>query len=661
MNKIKVLSDEIANRIAAGEVIERPASIVKECVENSIDAGANEIIVKINNGGRDFIQIIDNGHGMSEEDAFLAFERHATSKISTADDIVHISTMGFRGEALPSISSISIFQIITKTADDEMATELNFKGGKLDTVMKTSANNGTTITVKNIFYNVPARRKFLKTEPVEYKHILNYLHYQSVLFPNIRFVFFSNGKEKFNYPATNTIEERMLDIFGTVFKNQNFIYFKKEAQLIKISGYLEDVSFSNKGNMLDTHYIFVNRRYINDKIIYSAIKNAYDPFIKKYKTFEGGKLPNYILFIDINPEEIDVNVHPAKTEIRFRNNTAVYNFVRESVYESLFDARNEEFGFNMINPERDNRRMENGKWRMENEPVATISGCHNSRSGGVTLRPIPNSVAAEFTSVPPSVAELASVPSSSMPADNKPTGNDLQNLYAALEIKNQKSNYADLTLLPTEKISHHNALSNHILSTIREDYIPLWQLHNTYIFIQIPDGFVAIDQHAAHERILFEKLLKNIDNNKPNSQKLVFPLVIDLPNYLSENTKTIIDENNEILYNLGFTVKSFSGNSIVIDEIPSELGFWDGGNVFIDILKQLQEEITNIKDFRIASAMSVACKASVKAGKKLTKREMHELIEELFKCDFPFQCPHGRPLIIKLTLNDLEKMFKRIE
>ncbi|MCL2063591.1 MAG: DNA mismatch repair endonuclease MutL [Candidatus Cloacimonetes bacterium] len=645
MKKIKILPDEVANRIAAGEVIERPASVVKECVENSIDAGATEIIIKIVNGGRDMIQIVDNGHGMSEEDAFLAFERHATSKISSADDIVHISTMGFRGEALPSIASVSIFQMITKTEHDDIATEINFKGGRLDSVQKTAAKTGTSITVKNIFFNVPARRKFLKSEPVENKHILNYIHYQSVLFPNISFIFFHNGKEKLNYPITNSIKERMLDIFGTSFENQRFIFFSKEFPFIKISGYLQEIRHTEQKNLLDTHYIFVNRRFINDKTIYSAIKNGYEPFLAKYRFFEGGKLPNYIIFIDINPEEIDVNVHPAKTEIRFRNNSAVYGFVKDAVYESLLKeleqttlSRPDSFPIgksfveqlNHKSPVINNEKKENDinlNWNPKNDflnPVNESSGSTQNRENTVTINKPPSSYEHRYNE-------------------------EITNPY--LHDRQTES---------ASPISQNSSSTLEILNTLKEDYIPLWQLHNTYIFIQVEDGFIAIDQHAAHERILFEKLLKNIDNKRPNRQKLVFPLVIDLPNYLSENIKNLITENEETLGNLGFVVKSFSGNSIVIDEIPSELDYWDGGNIFVEILEQLQDEMNEIKDFRIASAMSVACKGSIKAGKKLTKREMHELINELFTCKFPYQCPHGRPLIIKITLREIEKLFKRI-
>ena len=678
MGKIKILSEEVANRIAAGEVIERPASVVKECVENSIDAGATEIIVKILNGGKDFIQIIDNGSGMTEEDAFLAFERHATSKIRSVDDIVHIATMGFRGEALPSIASISHFQLITKTEADVIATELNFSGGKLDSVKKTAANKGTSIIIKNIFFNVPARRKFLKSEPVEYKHILNYMHYQSVLFPQISFILYHNHKEKFNYPATDSIENRMLDIFGTTFKKQKFLYFSNELPIIKISGYLQDIEKQDADIFMDAHYLFVNRRFINDKTVYSAIKSAYEPFLKKYRFFEQGKLPNYIIFIDIVPEEIDVNVHPAKTEIRFRNIGAVYQFVKESIYNCL---NNQE-----------QKKYEATRIKVSSVPMAT------------PLTPSEQKIAQNLFQIPEKKQnaekiELFDVSKNFFNNDipkldseekivfkqnddtklitksQNITIHDIEKDIAAdkrinsdigHDFSSVKKSESEITK-GWESVKNQNEINNAfnaehymILKTLKDDFIQLWQMHNSYIFIQVDDGMVVLDQHAAHERILYEKLLKNIDNKKPNKQKLIFPLVIDLPNYLSENLVQLISDNNETFNNLGFSVKTFSGNSIVVDEIPSELEFWDGGNIFIEILKQLQDELSQTKDFRIASAASVACKAAVKAGEKLTKKEMHELITELFTCEFPFQCPHGRPLIFKMTLTELEKRFKRI-
>jgi len=614
MPRVKVLSEEVANRIAAGEVIERPASVVKECVENSIDAGATEVTVKIINGGRDFIQIIDNGIGMSEDDAFLAFERHGTSKIHTVDDIQHIQTLGFRGEALPSMASVSRLQLVTKTAEDELATELNFNGGKLEQMKKTSANNGTSITIQNLFFNVPARRKFLKTEPVEYKHIMNYLHYQAICFPHISFVLISNQKEKFNFPKTNTIEARMLDIFGTSFTHQSFLYFTQDAQIIKLSGYLQDVDVAQQNQPIDTHYLFVNNRYIFDKTIYSAIRSAYDPFIKKYHQFDGGKLPSYILFLQISPEEIDINVHPAKTEIRFKNIGAVYQFVKDAIYKTLQNA--EEDRYKKTDMKIGSVPMQSPLTPAEAIIAKEISDRKWQETGGNVKRetqhnaPYPTLQGTSFTS----------------PQHTRPTFDSVKQFF-----------------------------------TQGEDSLSLWQLHNTYIFVQTEDGFWLIDQHAAHERITYEKLLKNIEEKRPNKQKLVFPIVIDLPAVFSEEIKQTIETNQQVLEDMGFTIKSFSGNSVVIDEIPSEIGVWDGGNIFIEILKQLQDELATTTDFRVASAASVACKASIKAGKRLTKREMYELITELFTCEFPFHCPHGRPLIFKMSLTDIEKVFKRIE
>ncbi|MCL1827133.1 MAG: DNA mismatch repair endonuclease MutL [Candidatus Cloacimonetes bacterium] len=671
MGKIKILSEEVANRIAAGEVVERPASVVKECVENAIDAGATEIIVKIVNGGKDFIQIIDNGSGMSEEDAFIAFERHATSKISSADDITHIDTMGFRGEALPSIASVSRFQLITRSDKDQTATEINFSGGRLDLVQQTASNKGTTITVKNLFYNVPARRKFLKTEPVEYRHILNYMHYQAVLFPNISFIFYNNDKEKFNYPITGDVEKRMLDIFGTTFTKQNLLFLQKDTAIIKINGYLQDIDSPTATNLtkndsftpaqnsfFDVHYVFVNRRFINDKTVYSAIKSAYEPFLKKYRFFESGKLPNYILIIDIDPEEIDVNVHPAKTEIRFRNPAAVYQFVKETIYDCLYDKE--------MNAYNDTKN------KLSSLPLSSPLSQREQFIAQEILNPV-----SEKPASPPAPLTTPVTP------ENQAKGISIKDIERSiLPIQRSNQNFTQnhpskpsapvYTATPAIEKGWQSIYNPHeqnqrfaadqieILKTLKEEFIPPWQLHQTYILIQTDSGFVAIDQHAAHERILYEKLLKNIENKKPNKQKLLFPLVIDLPTFLSESLMEVISQNIETFSDLGFTVKTFSGNSIVLDDIPSEIEYWDGGNIFLDILQQLQDELAHTKDFRIASAASVACKAAIKAGKKLTKKEMIELVNELFTCEFPFQCPHGRPLIIKISLTDIEKMFKRI-
>ena len=334
MGKIKILSENVSNRIAAGEVIERPFSVVKELVENSIDAGATQIVVNIVNGGKDLIQVIDNGKGMSEDDAQLAFERHATSKISNVEDIIHVNSLGFRGEAIPSIASVSHFTLITKTEDADTATEISYDSGRLLMIKQTSAVTGTQITVKKLFMRIPARRKFLKTEPVEFKHILNYMHYQSVLYPNISFILTNNGRERFNYPAVETIDQRLLDIFGTGFSKINFLRIEKAWNSIKMMAYIELIENTEK-RIEDIRYLFVNGRYIKDKTVFAALRSALEPFLKKYNHFQMGNLPMHILFLDIEPELVDVNVHPAKLEIRFRENQMVYQFVKQTILEAI--------------------------------------------------------------------------------------------------------------------------------------------------------------------------------------------------------------------------------------------------------------------------------------------------------------------------------------
>jgi DNA mismatch repair protein MutL len=642
MPKVRVLPDEVANNIAAGEIIERPASVVKECVENAIDADATEIIVKIQNGGRDLIQIIDNGHGMSEEDVFLAFERHATSKIRTVDDITHISTMGFRGEALPSIASVSHFNIITRAEGDELATELNFSGGKLDYMQKTAAKTGTTVSVKNIFFNVPARRKFLKTEPVEYKHILSYLHYQSVLFPQIGFALVNNNKEKFHYPATRDIYDRMLDVFGTAFTQQNFTFFSTGNHHLKFYGYIQDIEVSEQNLLLDARYLFVNRRFIYDKVIYAAIKGAYEPFLKKYRFFDSGKLPNYILFIEIAPEDIDVNVHPAKTEIRFRNINPVYQFVKDTLYETLHA--------------REMKRYNTTREKLSSLPlISPLTPSEAIIAKEIFQQPKDDNAKQSRNPALPDVEYAQLIPTD--------VSRDVPEVSAVLSQTPAvaQATTPSPTIEKPERVTPAQSHEAHIiLKALLQETVPLWQLHNTYIFVQVDDGFVAIDQHAAHERILYEKLLANIESKKPNKQQLVFPIVIDLPKVFSDEIMKLISQNQDTLENMGFSIKSFSGSTIVIDELPAEISYWDGGDMMIQILHQLHDELNHTCDFRIASAASVACKAAIKAGKKLSKKEMTELITDLFKCDYPLQCPHGRPLIIRVSLTEIEKMFKRI-
>ena len=326
MNRIHILSEDVSNKIAAGEVIERPVSVVKELVENSIDAGATLITVSIENGGKELIQVSDNGSGMSADDALLAFERHSTSKIKTVDDITHIETLGFRGEALPSIASVSNLTLITKDADSEVATQIEYQFGRLVGVNQISANQGTTVSVKALFKELPARRKFLRSSQTELHHILRYLHYQAILNPALGIKLYVDGNQRLSFVPAQNREERMGEVFGSGFFNDDIIPINIEKEGYKLEGYifgLEDRS----DKLIDMQYIFINGRFIPDKTVKHAIKSAYEPFILKTRAWQKGNIPPYILLLVVPADQIDVNVHPAKMEVRFREQQKVHSLI----------------------------------------------------------------------------------------------------------------------------------------------------------------------------------------------------------------------------------------------------------------------------------------------------------------------------------------------
>lgn len=609
MGKIKVLSEEVANRIAAGEVVERPVSVVKELVENSIDAEATRITIQIEDGGKRLIQVTDNGSGMSEDDAMQCFERHATSKIRTATDIFNISSLGFRGEALPSIASVSNLTMITRDENSELASRVEFDAGRLKDFSKTSGNIGTTITIRKLFANVPARKKFMKTTAVEFKHIINYIHYQSVLYPGIQFRFSADGKEKLNYPAVSDLEKRFQAVFGSDFLRHDLIAVDSASNGMHLSGYIYGLDDKVEG-FNDYRYIYVNGRFIRDKIIYHSIHAAYEPFIKKHRIFQQGKTPPYILFLKLEPTEVDFNVHPAKLELRFIDPGKVHSFVKNTLNSALLNY--EEKRFEQLKSKLSNSTI-------DNESIKQGAKLFSDRSDKKRFSDVKK---------------------------------ELKQIYQP-DIFRQHS---ETDRILEEKFT---ARGSSIFLRSEEEVINPWQLHQSYIFVQVEEGLMVIDQHAAHERIIYEKILHRIHGAPAQTQKLLFPIVIELPSHLSNTIPQILAENLPVFARIGFGIKTFSGNSIVIDEIPVELEDWDGGDIFIEIIRQLEDEFAETEDFRDSIAKSVACKAAVKAGRKMGKKEMLALINDLFACEVPYYCPHGRPLIIKMPLAEFEKRFKR--
>jgi DNA mismatch repair protein MutL len=629
MNRIHILADDVSNKIAAGEVIERPASVVKELVENAVDAGATQITVAIENGGRDLIQVSDNGSGMSPDDALLAFERQATSKIKTVGDIIQINTLGFRGEALPSIASVSNLTLVTRDGESDIATQVDFDFGRLLKVGQTSSNQGTNIIVRGLFKALPARRKFLKSAQAELRHILKYVHYQAVLHPGIGFKLFVDGSQKLAFVAAQKREERMGEVFGSGFFNDDIIPIKAESEGYALEGYifgLEDRS----DKLVDMQYSFINGRYITDKTVKHAIKSAYEPFILKTRIWQKGTTPPYVLFLTVPVEQIDVNVHPAKQEVRFREQQKVHSFVFLTLTDALKEYEHDKFA---------SARSKFEHAAQVNEASFAERTIYSSR--------------VEVPRFSEYKKEFGNLYQEDL--FGKETNRERQ-ITVPIVDQDKRDREEQLEIsddLPNESFTYKLLLRN------EEDYINPWQLHNTYIFIQVEDGLVVIDQHAAHERIIYEKLLQRTQGAPAVRQKLIIPLVIDIPPIIATEIRELVEHNLELLEQTGFVLKKFSGDSLVIEEIPAELDDWQGGKVFIEILKQLEEELETNTDFRDSLAKSIACKAAIKAGKKLTRKEMLNLINQLFACQMPYFCPHGRPLILRMPLNEFEKRFKR--
>nr|MDK2850592.1 mismatch repair protein MutL [Candidatus Cloacimonadota bacterium] len=629
MTKINILSEDVRNKIAAGEVIERPVSVVKELVENSIDAGADMITVIVENGGKDLIQVIDNGSGMDPDDALLALESHATSKIRNVDDIVHISSLGFRGEALPSIASVSNFSLLTRSRDNDVAVRIDINAGKLKDVQKTSSNPGTTVWVRGLFKSLPARRKFLRTDTVELRHILKYFHYQAIIYPSISFKLIADGKERLNYIGCENRNQRMSDIFGSSFFNDDIIEISSSNGDYSVNGYIFGLE-ERSDRLIDARYVFINGRFINDKTIKHSIKSAYEPFILKTRAWMKGTTPPYILFVDVPPTQIDINVSPTKNEVRFRESQRVHSLIFETLSRAL-------------------RRYEDTKFATAREkfmsppPVPKTSRLERD----IFVQNIEIPRYAEYKK------EHSNLFQDDLFQDHSETSQRSIPIVNP-EKANNDPQHEIFDDMPNDSVPYKLLLQN------EEEYINPWQLHNTYIFIQVEDGLVIIDQHAAHERILYEKLIHRTGGAPAIRQKLIIPLVIDIPPYIASDIRELVDENWELFEKIGFVLKKFSGDSLVIEEIPAELGDIQGGKVFIDILKQLETEMEANPDFRDSLAKSIACKAAIKANTKLSRKEMLSLINNLFACRVPYFCPHGRPLIVKMTLNDFEKKFKRL-
>ena len=614
--KIKILPENIANKIAAGEVVQRPESVVKELIENSIDAGAGTIEVIIKRAGKILIQVIDDGMGMTEEDAVLCVQKHATSKISLMEDLDSISTLGFRGEALSSIASVSQLEIRTETKDDELGTLIRIDDGTTINKEKGSFPKGTSISVKNLFFNTPARRNFLKTDSTELKHIIDIFNKIALSQHKINFKLYNDDYIICDYPS-GSLEERISSVFADNMLDA-LIPVDEQTDYLNISGYVGKPSMLKKSK--GDQYIFLNWRYVICRPINHAVFTAYENVLEK------GDYPFFVLFIELDPKRIDVNVHPSKLEIRFDDEKTIYNFVLAVIKKSLgTHDLVPSMMFNQTTQEGEKMRFDNFNKVEQND----------------------------FTDRP-AFTEKKSL------ARTNFSDKEIDLIFSSLPDTFPQTKSNDVVKPPFDKIESREIYHQPDIQTneiIREDDIPfIIQLHNKYILSQIKSGLMIIDQHAAHERILYEKALKRFEANMPFSQQLLFPKTIDLDPARFE----ILKEINLFLTKLGFAVKFFGRNTIVIEGVPDDIKKGSEEKVLLELI---EEYVLNSREKKLEEreniAKSYSCKAAIKAGDYLNDKEMRLLIDQLFAASMPYVCPHGRPIVVKISLEEFDRRFGR--
>jgi len=612
-NRIKILPENVVNKIAAGEVVQRPGSAVKELLENSIDASGQNIELYIKRAGKSLIHVIDDGIGMNEADALLCIQKHATSKISSYEDLEAIYTFGFRGEAISSIAAVSQLEIKTETHEDEIGTSLRFDSGEI-IKEKGSFPKGTSISIKNLFFNTPARRNFLKTDAVELKHIIDTFNKISLSHPDISFRLFNDDEIIFDYKS-GSLEERISQVFADNMLDA-LIPVEERTDFANLYGFVGKPSMLKKSK--GEQYFFLNNRFVISRQINHAVFTAYENVLEK------GDYPFFILFMDIDPHKTDVNVHPNKLEVRFDDEKSVYNFVLAIVKKCLgTHDLVPSMMFTEVTNETEKLRIDNFR-RTEREDFSDRPSFETKRSYAKTDFS-DKDIDLIFSSVTDDIIKLPSTDITESPLENVTT---------------------EILHKPHEKSSE---LTGNSVSFI-------YQLHNKYILSQIKSGLMIIDQHVAHERILYEKAMKRLENDLPFSQQLLFSRTLEP----DPGTFALIKEVEPYLRRLGFALK-FSGKSkIIIEGVPDDIKPGSEEKILLDII---DEYSTNQREKQLETgdnlAKSYSCKTAIKAGDKLSENEMKLLIDQLFATSMPYVCPHGRPVVVKISLTEFDRRFGR--
>jgi DNA mismatch repair protein MutL len=622
---IRLLPDSVANQIAAGEVVQRPASAVKELMENSVDAGATQVKLIVKDAGRTLIQIVDDGCGMSDTDARISFERHATSKIKSADDLFNLHTMGFRGEALASIAAIAQVELKTKRNEDETGTCIVIEGSVFKSQEPCAMPRGTSFSIKNLFFNVPARRNFLKSDAVEFRHIVEEFERVAFAHPHIAFSLTNNGSEVFNL-AKGNLRQRIIALYGNPY-NQRLVPVDESTDIVRITGFIGKPEFAKRTR--GEQFFFLNNRFIKNGYLHHAVQGAFEQLLP-HESFA-----TYFLFLEVDPHTIDVNIHPTKTEVKFEDERAVYAILRSSVKRAL--------GQYNISPTIDfNQEMSMDiPYNQKGTPVAP----------GIHVNPNYNPFSNNNPDIAPSNYQPYSSGGNSFSQKEKNVPSDWQEMFNAHIGKNE----IPVDVIPVAEEGEQLRQSD-LDSPVETSSGKIWQLHERYILTQIKSGILVIDQQRAHERILFEKFRKAIESNNSHVQQLLFPETLEF----SPSDAAIVSALMEDFNALGFDLRSFGTNTFVVHGIPAgteEKGCVELLEGVLETYKQNEQELHLQPHENMAR--SLAKQAAVKPGRILSLQEMRGLVDELFACEMPSHAPDGKPAFINFPMEELDKRFKR--
>ena len=642
MAKIQLLDQKTIDNIAAGEVIERPASVVKELVENAVDANANAITVEIKDGGMTLIRVTDNGIGIPKDQVKTAFLRHATSKIRSVEDLLSVSSLGFRGEALSSISAVAQVELVTKTAESFSGVSYKIYGGEEEAFDDIGAPDGTTFLVKNLFYNTPARRKFLKSATTEAGYVEQMMVHIALSHPKISFKFIHNNKNKIYTSGNGKVKDIIYHIYGRDVEGA-LIPVQAQSEDVKVTGFVAK-PYVSRGNRNYESY-FINGRYIKSSIIYKAIEEGYRTFTMKHR------YPFVCLDFKINQELLDVNVHPTKMEIRFRNGREIYELVVDTVREALLQK---DLVQDVLRETPKKKEQQKTKEVKRPEPFEVNRRKEETQKMDQTMK--------DFT-------QMRQIQTNQQGHRAKPEGMKQDRLKSESSQTAKKPTYAGLNY-NTQKKEFPQYKTDELSSnqmTLREDPVfsvqarpdrkILGQLFKTYWLIEYEDQLFIMDQHAAHEKVNYERLMKNFKEKEIYSQRLEPPMVVTVSMMEAE----ALERYKDAFAGLGFTIESFGGNEYCIREVPANLYGIGERDLFMELLDAVSQENGTMDTEVIASKIAtMACKMSIKGNQRVSLMEVEHLLDELMKLENPYQCPHGRPTIIKMSKYEIDKKFKRI-